>query len=312
MAAVANVHATLDRGHLRSHERRRGVFMRRALAFAATLLALFATGCVSRAPTNHPLAAVAPLPAPSPPPLVASLSPVGETDSLAQVRIRFSEDLIPLERLESADEAAILSHFSLQPALPGRFRFLTPRMIGFEADRAWPGATRVRVQIAKGIRGIRGRALDDDVAWTFQTAGIVLDSLPADSENPSALTPLIHFTSNVALDRASLEAHAFGRPGGDTNGAMRLVVPPDTAKPSASPRATPTAAPEEAFDPTDRSWHYVLVPAAPLAKGTHYDIVFEPGILPRDGNVASTKTFVGHLKTFETLRFQKVGWSTPG
>jgi len=286
--------------------------LRRALAFAATLVALLAAGCVARAPGSQPLATVAPLPSPSPQPLIASVSPVGRTDSLAQLQVRFSDDVIQLERLESPDETAILDHFSLVPALPGRFRFLTPRMIGFEADRAWPGATRVRVQIAKGLRGLHGRSLDADVTWTFQTAGIALGDLPADDDTPSGLTPTINFSANLALDRASLEAHAFARPGGDRAGEVRLVVPPDTARPSGSPVATPTAAPDEAFDPTNRTWQYVMVPAKPLAKGTKYDIVFEPGILPRDGNLAAEGTFVGHLHTYESLRFVKVDWSQPG
>jgi alpha-2-macroglobulin len=288
------------------------VQLRRAWAFAATLAALLAAGCVTRPPGPQPLATVAPLPSPPAQPLIASVAPVGRTDSLAQLRIRFSDDLIPLERLESPDETAILDHFSLQPALPGRFRFLTPRMIGFEADRAWPGATRVRVQIAKGVHGLHRGSLDADVAWTFQTAGIALGDLPNDNDTPSDLTPKISLRSNLALDRASLEAHAFARPGGDRTGEVRLVVPPDTARPSGSPVATPTAAPDEAFDPTNSSWQYVMVPATPLAKGTKYEIVFEPGILPRDGNLASEKSFAGHLFTYEALRFVNVDWSQPG
>ena len=108
---------------------------------------------------------------PSRAPPIASIAPQGDADTLAQIRVRFSDDLIPLQRLESPDETAILAHFSIEPALPGRFRFLTPRMIGFEADRAWPAATRVRVTIAKGLHDLHGHALADDVAWTFQTPG---------------------------------------------------------------------------------------------------------------------------------------------
>jgi uncharacterized protein YfaS (alpha-2-macroglobulin family) len=311
-AAVQPARARRDREHLRSHEVDRDVQLRGTFAFAATLVALLAAGCVARPPGPQPLATVAPLPSPAAQPLIASVSPVGLTDSLAQVLIRFNDDLIPLERLESPDETAILAHFSLEPARPGRFRFLTPRMIGFEADRAWPGATRIRVQIGKGLHGLHGRSLDSDVAWTFQTAGIALGDLPADDDTPSGLTPRITFSANLALDRASLEAHAFARPGGDRTGEVRLVVPPDTTRPSGTPAATPTAASDEAFDPTNRTWQYVMVPATPLARGTKYDIVFEPGILPRDGNLAGESTFVGHLHTYESLRFVKVEWSQPG
>jgi hypothetical protein len=280
--------------------------MRRAMLFAAAVAGLFAAGCVRRVPLAEPLAAISPLPEPTRPPLIVALQPVGDTDTLAQVQVRFSDDLIPLERLESPDEAALLAHFSLDPALPGRFRFLTPRMIGFEADRAWPSATRVRVRIAKGLHGLHGRALDTDIVWTFQTPPIALTDLPT-ADEPADLAPKIRLTSNVALDRASLAAHAFLRPKDTPRDAIPLVVPPDTA--TASPTATDD---ESAFDSSDQSWHYLLIPVSTLAKGANYDVVFEPGILPRDGNLASDATFTGALQAHDTLRSTGINWSAPG
>ena len=283
----------------------------RAAAFAALAAALFATGCDRHAPPSHePLPAVSPLPSPAPQAPVANVAPVGDVDTLAQVRVRFSDDLIPLQRLESPDETAILAHFSVEPALPGRFRFLTPRMIGFEADRAWPAATRVRVTIAKGLADVHGHALADDVSWTFQTPGISLDGLPGKyDDNPTTLRPTIEFTSNVPLDRASLEAHARLRRHGDSGDGIALTVPADTGSPSPSPTA---AAPDEAFDPSVRDKRYALVPASELAKGTQYDVVIEPGVIPRDGNLPSAQEFTGKLKTHDDLRFVGPGHAPDG
>jgi len=286
----------------------------RAVAFAALAVALFATGCTQHAPAaNEPLPAVSPLPSPAPHAPIANVAPQGDAGTLAQIRVRFSDDLIPLERLESPDETAVLAHFSIQPALPGRFRFLTPRMIGFEADRAWPAATRVQVSIAKGLRDVHGHELADDVAWTFQTPGISLDGLPGKYDSgPTELRPKIEFTSNVALDRASLEAHARIRPHGDSGEGIALTVPPDTATASASPSATPYVAPDEAFDPSVHDRRYLLVPAAELAKGKQYDIVIGPGVVPRDGNLPSDQEFTGKLHTHDDLRFVKVDNSPNG
>jgi len=279
------------------------------MLFAAAAAGLFAPGCVQRAPPlAEPLATVAPLAAPSRPPLISALQPTGDTNTLAQVNVRFSDDLIPLERLESADEAAALAHFSLEPALPGRFRFLTPRMIGFQADRAWPAATRVRVRIAKGLRALNGRALETDVVWTFQTPPIALTDLPT-ADEPADLAPKIRLTSNVALDRGSLAAHAFLRPKASPRDVIPLVVPADTA--TASPTST-SGDDESAFDSSDQSWHYVLVPVSTLAKNAAYEVVFEPGILPRDGNLASEATFTGALRIRDALRSTGVSWSAPG
>jgi uncharacterized protein YfaS (alpha-2-macroglobulin family) len=284
---------------------------RRAFVFAALAASLFATGCTPHAPPaqHEPLPTVSPLPSPAPHAPIASVAPQGDVDVLAQVRARFSDDLIALQRLESPDETAILAHFSIQPALPGRFRFLTPKMIGFEADKAWPAATRVRVTIAKGLKDVRGHELADDVSWTFQTPGVALDELPGKFDNtPTVLRPSIHFTSNVPLDRASLEAHARIRVHGDSGDGVALTVPPDTASPSPSPGI----APDQEFDPSQRDLRYVLVPATDLAKGKHYDVVIGPGVLPRDGNLPSDREFTGKLETHDDLRFVKAGYGAAG
>jgi alpha-2-macroglobulin len=287
---------------------------RRAAAFAALAAALFATGCTRLAPPPQHVAlpAVSPLPAPATQAPIASVAPVGEVEPLAQIHVRFSDDLIPLERLESPDETALLAHFSIAPALPGHFRFLTPRMIGFEADRAWPVATRVRVTIAKGLRDRHGHTLAADVSWTFQTAAIKLDDLPGRYEhNPMLdLAPKITFTSNVALDRASLEAHALVRRHGEGGPGIRLVVPPDTVKPSAPPASTPS--PNEEYDPSQSLWRYVLVPQTAVAKGTRYDVAIEPGVVARDGNLPSDTTFHGTFVTPGELRFIRVDRATGG
>jgi len=287
---------------------------RRAVAFAALAAALCAAGCSPRvpAPQREPLPAVSPLPAPTLQAPIAAVAPVGAVDTLAQIRVTFSDDLIPLEQLESPTETATLSHFSIAPALPGHFRFLTPRMIGFEAERAWPAATRVRVTIAKGVRDRHGRTLAGDVSWTFQTDAIALDDLPGRYEPAQLLDPppKIRFTSNVALDRASLEAHATLHAHGGGGAAIRLVVPPDTAKPSASPAFTPP--PSEEYDPSQHTWRYVLVPDGSLAKGERYDITIEPGLVARDGNVPSDRSFKGTFLTPGELRFERVDRVTGG
>jgi uncharacterized protein YfaS (alpha-2-macroglobulin family) len=281
---------------------------RSVAAFAAMAVALFATGCTPHAPAKtEPLPTISPLPAPSPAGLIASVAPVGDVNTLSQVRVRFRDDVIPLERLESPDETAALAHFSIAPALPGRFRFLTPKMIGFEPDKAWPAATRVRVTISKGLRDVRGHELGDDVSWTFQTDAIEIDGLPGKEGDkaPRELRPKIELTSNTPLDRASLESHAIVRASDKPNDpGIPLAIPPDTASPS--PSAASDVVPEEQYDASLRSWRYVLVPAHDLDKATQYDVVIQPGVLPRDGNRPSEFPARGTFRTFDALRFDGV------
>ena len=273
-------------------------------ALLVVVAALVVAGCHSSGP-NAPAALepVAPAPAATPQGPVASFAPSGTVDTLDQIRAIFRDDLIPLERLESPDEAAVLAKFSIAPALPGHFRFLTPRMIGFQADAALPLATRVRVTIAKGLRDLHGRTLADDFSWTFHTAGVAITDLPLQDDaktapDPGPLLPTIRLSSNTALDVNSLTAHGSLVP--STGGPpVGLVVPAN----SATPAASPSPPPDQAYDPSQEAYSYVLVPAATLAKGTTYRVVFAPGIAPVRGNLVSTATFTGRLRTYGPLSY---------
>jgi hypothetical protein len=242
--------------------------------------------------------------------MIASVAPLGEAGTRAQVLVRFASGLLPLERLESPDEAAVLAHFSVAPALPGHFRLLTPQMVGFQADRAWPLATRIRVTVSKGLRDTSGRELPVDVSWTFETPGIAISGLPG-SDNDTAvrdLQPKIRVQSNVALDRKSLEASAVLRKQGDPPAQVALAVPADTA--TAAPSASPL--PDAAYDPSDNVWRYVLVPATSLEKAARYEVVIRPGLQPRNGNRASEHTFTGSFSTYAPLAFGGVSLDLPG
>ena len=220
--------------------------------------------------------------------------------------MRFAGDLIPLTGLESPAENTALAHFRIEPNLPGHFRFLTPKLVGFEADAALPLATRVRVTVTSGLTDVARRALTSDVTWTFATQGITFDALPGSkggSLSPSPLNPKIAVASNVALDRTSLSDHAklVSANGKDTVPLTFLPLPQSTA--SASPR------PDVAFDPSQRNYQYTLVPAHDLAKGTKYAIVIGPGVRPAKGNLATDTAVTGAIETYGPLTFVGVASS---
>src|SRR4029077_20931392 len=122
-----------------------------------------------------------------------------------QIRLEFREPLVPLESLESPSEAAKLAYFSIDPALPGRFRLLTPHLVGFQADQALPVATRIRVTVKSGLTDLSGHRLPTDFVWTFETGPLAITSHVPD--DPVALTPTLEFSSNAELDADSTSAH---------------------------------------------------------------------------------------------------------
>ena len=265
---------------------------------------LVVAGCHSGG-SNAPAALepVAPAPTASPQGPVASFAPAGSADTLAQIRVIFRDDVIPLERLESPDEAAVLAKFSIAPALPGHFRFLTPRMIGFQADAALPLATRVRVTIAKGLSDLHGRTLAQDFSWTFHTAGVAITDLPLQDDAQTApgagpLLPTIRLSSNTALDVNSLIAHGSLVPSTGA-AAVGLALPPNSATPSSSPSP-----------PADRGVRSVgenvvvhgdSVPAETLAKGDDIShVVLASGIATeaRATSQPAARRAPGKIRTF--------------
>src|ERR1017187_6332880 len=119
------------------------------LSIAATAVMLVAQTPSSSSssgaqPTPFPRLAV--LPTPSLPDWIVQISPIGPVISDSQVRVRFREPLIALQAIDSPDQQHKLRLFELEPKVPGSFRFLTPRLVGFEPDRQLPLATNFHVR----------------------------------------------------------------------------------------------------------------------------------------------------------------------
>ena len=159
-----------------------------ASAFTAAVVALAACNNPST-PAPAKLAAVEALPKPSLPPWIASVSPIGSSQSLAQVRVIFAKPVTSLQSLSGDGPRQVLDRISIEPALRGHFVVLTPRLVGFVAEQALPIGTRVRVTLHAGLRDLTGDALAHDLAWTFQTDNLAFSDLPSesnDSDSPSA------------------------------------------------------------------------------------------------------------------------------
>jgi uncharacterized protein YfaS (alpha-2-macroglobulin family) len=259
--------------------------------------------------SGNPLPAVSPLPTAQLPDWIEQISPTGEAAPTAQIRIRFKEPLIPVESLESTDRQAILKKFELMPPLPGQFRFLTPRMVGFQAEQAIPKATRVQVTLKAGLADLNNHRLDRDLAWTFNTEAIKLTNLPGSppagspdsfTAEPFDLKPVLKLTANVELNQASLQEHVQLIPTGE-----KTSVP---LKVSLEPQNTELASAETKFDPSQRPWVYLIEPHRSLNKATRHQFNVLPGLRPANGNLPSATTFASQIETYAPLAFQKLSF----
>jgi alpha-2-macroglobulin len=270
----------------------------------AIALILSVTACnVANLAGNEPLPAVSALPTPQLPDWIEQISPLGETEVRSQIRIRFKEALIPIESIDSPNQQQILQKVAVFPPLKGQFRFLTPRMIGFQAESALPKATRVQVTLKAGLADLKNHRLTKDLAWTFNTEAIKLTNLPGISEgggvDPIDIKSKLKFTSNVELDINTLKERvkliAEGK---------KISIPFDIAldKEEKSTEVNPA----DKFDPSTRSWVYSLKLGQDLTKATTYRWEADSGLRPVNGNLPSTMPFASRFVTYQPLAFEKM------
>ncbi len=254
---------------------------------------------------NEPLPTVSALPTPQLPDWIEQISPIGETDVRSQIRIRFKEALIPVESIDSPNQQQILEKIVIFPALKGQFRFLTPRMVGFQAESALPKATRVQVTLKTGLADLKNHRLDKDLAWTFNTEAIKLTNLPGITDSgevePIDIKPNLKFTSNVELDINTLKDRVKLIPDGKKD-SISFDVALDEEEKSVD------IAPEQKFDPSTRNWVYSLKPRQTLTKATSFRWEVASGLRPSNGNLPSQIPFTSKVATYAPLAFEKLNF----
>lgn len=272
--------------------------MGRLLFVAIVLLGVVACGAPGTKPAK--LAAVSALPTPSLPPWIASISPTGNADNLAQIRVIFAKPVTAVQALSGPGPTEVLSHVNVAPELRGHFTVLTPRMIGFVADQALPIGTRVRVTLTAGLRDLEGDVLANDLSWTFETNALQFTSLPQlqapddqSTPGPVELNPKLQVTANAAVDEASLAAHTALIAGSDRVGVSAAL--------EAQPTPYPGTGAEALFNPAVNAWVYDLRPVRALNRDTTYTLRIDPGVVPLYGNQTTNDGFAGGVRTYAAL-----------
>jgi alpha-2-macroglobulin len=245
------------------------------------------------------------LPVPELPDWIEQISPLGESQPLAQIRIRFKEPLIPLEAIASPQQQQLLEKFAVYPVLPGKFRFLTPKMVGFQADKAIPKATRLQVTLKAGLEDLKSHQLKEDLAWTFSTETIQLSELPRSQKEPDSpsepidINPKLEFKSNVELDLGSLRQNLKLIPQGQTK-SIPLDINLKTEENNLN-----TDTPDAKFDPSSQPKIYTIKPKYSLKKATNYQLEISKDLRSINGNLPSAIAYSTEVFTYSPLAFEK-------
>ncbi|CAN5370780.1 hypothetical protein BH11MYX1_BH11MYX1_19780 [soil metagenome] len=142
------------------------------------------------------------------PPVAAALAapqilPVGEVEEESEIRVRFAEPMVAVDKL---GEAPALATF--EPAIAGSWKWIDTRIAVFTASaQRLAQATEYKVTVKPGIKALGGAVLDTAVTGTFSTPPVSIsstfpygpqrDDAPiavqfSQAIDPSALLPLLH------------------------------------------------------------------------------------------------------------------------
>ncbi|MBC8231666.1 Ig-like domain-containing protein [bacterium] len=240
---------------------------------------------------------------------IMSHGPTGEVQGQVQIKIALEKPLIPLTRktkssvtegntLSDEARARILEHFVLEPDIEGKFRFLGTSTVVFEPAHSLPMATKYSVTVKKSLQDIEGNELKGDYTWDFNTPPIRVWFNPPNNSHHIKLDQEVHIYSNVSLDIESLQNRI--------NYVEFLSKEPvlyDFLESERNPKD------EEDIGMYRLRYDYVLKPQGDLKKDTRYTVEIQAGVIPKRGNMPTTKQFVTNFRTYPPFRSLETGFS---
>ena len=228
---------------------------------------------------------------------IISYAPRGETRGQAQIKIDFSNPLIPLTTLSDTEREKILQYFSLQPAVEGNFRFLGTSTVVFQPAHSLPLATNFQVKITQGLKDIFGNELQNDFSWEFQTPFPQIQITPYNGNRQVNVDVAIEVRSNAALDLISL-AEKGSLIETENNRKVDCRLLEDEKNPVS-----------EKDLGMGRVWfRYFLKPTQPLKKDTDYTVVVSEGLKTKRGNRTIPHAITSSFRTFPPFRFLQTGF----
>lgn len=97
---------------------------------------------------------------------VELFSPLGTVKDVRQVRVRFSESMVPF-----GDPRAAILPFSIQCPFPGTARWADSRNWIYDFDRNLPAGTECEFILVEGLKSLSGKKIVNDERFYFSTGG---------------------------------------------------------------------------------------------------------------------------------------------
>ncbi len=275
-----------------------GVMRRWLIVLSAAQLAVFGVGCqcgegaskggdASQAAGGEKVGGLT----------VTYAGPKGETVEQV-VQVSFSEPLFDPGAAGAREPDAVLR---VEPEIPGRVEWVTPSSLRYVPWGYLPASTKFTVTVAKGVRGVSGATLAEDVVFTFQTPGVVISSSsPANDSRSLALDTQVRVTLNQAFDLDAL-AKAFElrrRPGASASLDVPFEVVPATVE-------------RPVLQEWERSYSNVetmfsVRALESLKADSTYEVVVKAGFVPKAGAMATGAALSLVFRTYGPLEVKGV------
>jgi hypothetical protein len=128
---------------------------------------------------------------------VLRITPEDERPQVGVLSITFSEPMVPLAALDVVDGADV--PVTLSPLPPGRWRWIDPRLLVYEAEGRFPAATRYEVSVPAGTTSSGGQRLAQDVQAQFSTPALSLVRSVPSGTRPVGVRPLVLLAFDQAV-----------------------------------------------------------------------------------------------------------------
>jgi len=229
---------------------------------------------------------------------VLRYAPQGEVPIAPFISITFNQPMVPLGTL--ADLALRDVPVTLEPALPGTWRWLGTKTLTFEYDSEQidrlPKATEYRVTVPAGTKSVGGNALAEAVTWTFTTPPPKLtETYPPDRPQPRE--PLFWMAFDQRIDPASMLGWISVNAGG-REAAVRLANEEEVAQADIS------------HLPEGRWLAFKAL--QPLPADTRVTVRLRAGAPSAEGPLVTREAQSYSFSTYAPLRIEEYGCSSYG
>ncbi len=240
-------------------------------------------------------------------------TPRGLAQSIDQYQTIVATFNQPMVALKEVPEDEGTGPMIIEPATPGKFRWMGTATLTFIPAKRLPFGTEYTVKIPAGTKSISGRTLQQEFKWQFQTVRpMVLQTEPYNLQHFVELNHRIIIRFNQTIDAEAvgkfIAVQASGPNGVSSPGFTVEQYAPDTSRQVV--RKRPFRRPwrrEGANQEADQT--AVIVLHDGLQRGTSYTITCRQGIPGVEGPLGMVSDYSFSFATYGDLKFTGLKYS---